>query len=163
MDKSILLKKGGAMNQNTIKIRLMNDNDFDDVIRIDEKILTVSRPEYYKLKFELLFKSGEYLPTSLVAEDENGRLVGFIMGELYIGEFGISREGASIDTIGVDPDFRRKGIGKKLMNEFVDHLKQLGVQKINTLVGKEDTRLMNYFNANQFSPSRAVINLERSI
>lgn len=151
------------MNQPLINIRLMNDGDFEDVVRIDQKILNVSRLEYYTLKFELLFKSGEYLPTSLVAENENKKIVGFIMGELYIGEFGISREGASIDTIGVDPDFRRQGIGKKLMNEFVDHLKQLGVQKINTLVGKEDTRLMNYFNANLFCPSKAVINLERSI
>ncbi len=151
------------MNQPFIKIRLMHEKDFDDVVRIDKKILGVSRLEYYKLKFELLFKSGEYLPTSLVAEDENGTLIGFIMGELYIGEFGISREGASIDTVGVDPDCRRQGIDKKLTTEFVDHLKQLGVQKINTLVEKEDARLMNYFNANRFSPSKAVINLERSI
>jgi ribosomal protein S18 acetylase RimI-like enzyme len=141
----------------------MSEEDFDDVVRIDQKILGVSRLEYYKLKFELLFKSGEYLPTSLVAEDKNGTLVGFIMGELYIGEFGISREGASIDTVGVAPDCRRQGIGKRLMTEFVEHLKQLGVQKINTLVEKEDTRLMNYFNANLFSPSKAVINLERNI
>src|SRR3989339_214725 len=151
------------MNQPFIRIRLMHEEDFDDVVRIDQKILGISRLEYYKLKFELLFKSGEYLPTSLVAEDKNGILVGFIMGELYIGEFGISREGASIDTVGVDPDCRRQGIGKRLMTEFVAHLKQLGVQKINTLVEKEDTRLMNYFNANLFSPSKAVINLERSI
>lgn len=151
------------MNQPFIRIRLMHEKDFDDVVRIDQKILGISRLEYYKLKFELLFKSGEYLPTSLVAEDKNGTLVGFIMGELYIGEFGISREGASIDTVGVDPDCRRQGIGKRLMTEFVEHLKQLGVQKINTLVEKEDTRLMNYFNANLFSPSKAVINLERSI
>ncbi|OGQ92878.1 MAG: hypothetical protein A3J85_03260 [Desulfobacula sp. RIFOXYA12_FULL_46_16] len=151
------------MNQPFIRIRLMHEEDFDDVVRIDQKILGISRLEYYKLKFELLFKSGEYLPTSLVAEDKNGTLVGFIMGELYIGEFGISREGASIDTVGVDPDCRRQGIGKRLMTEFVEHLKQLGVQKINTLVEKEDTRLMNYFNANLFTPSKAVINLERSI
>ncbi len=151
------------MNQTAINIRLMNAGDFDEVVRIDQKVLNVSRLDYYTLKFELLFKSGEYLPTSLVAEDENKNLLGFIMGELYIGEFGISREGASIDTIGVDPDFRGRGIGKKLMNEFVDHLKQLGVRKINTLVGKQDTRLMKYFKANQFSPSQAVINLERSI
>ncbi|MFA5904015.1 MAG: N-acetyltransferase, partial [Desulfobacula sp.] len=111
------------MNHPRITIRLMNERDFDDVIRIDQKILNVSRLDYYTLKFELLFKSGEYLPTSLVAEDENKNLVGFIMGELYIGEFGISREGASIDTVGVDPDFQRQGIGKKLMNEFLDHLK----------------------------------------
>ncbi|MCM2287020.1 MAG: GNAT family N-acetyltransferase [Desulfobacula sp.] len=151
------------MNQPFIRIRLMSEEDFDDVVRIDQKILGVSRLEYYKLKFELLFKSGEYLPTSLVAEDKDGNLVGFIMGELYIGEFGISREGASIDTVGVNPDCRRQGIGKRLMTEFVEHLKQLGVQKINTLVEKEDARLMNYFNANLFSPSKAVINLERSI
>ena len=151
------------MNPTAIKIRLMNDEDFDDVVRIDKKILNVSRLDYYTLKFELLFKSGEYLPTSLVAEDENKILVGFIMGELYIGEFGISREGASIDTLGVDPAYQRRGIGKKLMNEFIDHLKQLGVQKINTLVGKEDTRLINFFSANLFCPSKSVINLERSI
>jgi ribosomal protein S18 acetylase RimI-like enzyme len=151
------------MNQPFIRIRLMSEKDFDDVVWIDQKILGVSRLEYYKLKFELLFKSGEYLPTSLVAEDKDGNLVGFIMGELYIGEFGISREGASIDTVGVNPDCRRQGIGKRLMTEFVEHLKQLGVQKINTLVEKEDARLMNYFNANLFSPSKAVINLERSI
>lgn len=151
------------MNHPRFTIRLMNERDFDDVVRIDQKILNVSRLDYYTLKFELLFKSGEYLPTSLVAEDENKNLVGFIMGELYIGEFGISREGASIDTVGVDPDFQRQGIGKKLMNEFLDHLKQLGVQKINTLVGTEDIRLMNYFKTSLFSPSKAVINLERSI
>jgi len=151
------------MNQSFIKVRLMRETDFDDVVRLDQKILNMNRLDYYKLKFELLFKSGEFLPTSLVAEDENKTLIGFIMGELYIGEFGISREGASIDTVGVDPEYRRQGIGKRLMTEFLDHLKQLGVQKINTLVEKEDTRLMNYFHANLFNPSKAVINLERNL
>ncbi|MBI5590851.1 MAG: hypothetical protein HY881_10250 [Deltaproteobacteria bacterium] len=41
------------------------------------------------MKFERLFKSKEYLPTSLVAEEENGKVAGFVMGELYMGEFGI--------------------------------------------------------------------------
>ncbi len=151
------------MKTSSIHIRLMNDKDLNDVIRLDQKILSVSRKEYYESKFELLFKSGEFLPTSLVAEDENKTLVGFIMGMLYIGEFGISREGATIDTVGVDPDARRQGVGRMLMNEFVDHLRQLGVQRINTLVDKDDKVLMQYFNANRFSPSKAVINLERTI
>ncbi len=151
------------MDKNTIKIRLMEDEDFNAVVRIDEQVLKVSRPEYYEQKFERLFKSGEYLPTSLVAQDENQTIVGFIMGELYIGEYGISREGAAIDTVGVDPHYQRRGIGEKLMNEFLDHLKQLGVKKVNTLVDKNDTRMMLYFDSNNFSPSKAVINLERSI
>jgi ribosomal protein S18 acetylase RimI-like enzyme len=151
------------MNKDTIKVRLMEEKDFQDVVRIDEKVLKISRLEYYEQKFELFFKSGEYLPTSFVAQNENETIVGFIMGKLYIGEYGISEEGAAVDAVGVDPDYQRRGIGEKLMEEFVYHLRQLGVKKINTLVDKNDTRMMLYFGANQFSPSKAVINLERSI
>lgn len=151
------------MDENTIKIRLMNFDDFDAVVKIDEKVLGNSRQEYYKLRFERLFDTGEYLPTSLVAENKQGIVIGFIIGELYIGEYGISQEGARIDTVGVDPDYRCQGIGKKLMNDFIDHLRNLNVQKINTLVDIKDTRLGHYFTANQFSPSKTVINLERNI
>ncbi|RLC24428.1 MAG: N-acetyltransferase [Deltaproteobacteria bacterium] len=151
------------MNEDSIKIRLMCDDDFDAVVMIDEKVLKAPRPEYYKLRFERLFETGEYLPTSLVAENETGMVIGFIMGELYIGEYGISQEGSTVDTVGVDPDYRCQGIGERLMNEFVDHLRDLGVQKINTLVDKRDTQLVQYFSTNRFSPSKTVINLERSI
>ena len=150
------------MNKNAIKIRLMKVDDFADVVRIDGKILNGSRPEYYRLKFEKLVQSKDYLPTSLVAEEKDGTLVGFVMGELYIGEYGISQEKATLDSIGVDPNYQHKGIGKHLLNEFMDHLRALGVQKINTLVDWNDSKLMHFFSANHFSPSQT-INLERSL
>ena len=149
------------MKESKIKIRLMKAEDFDAVVGIDEKVLKAARPEYYELKFDKLFKSKDYLPTSLVAE-EDGSVVGFVMGELYMGEYGISQERATLDTIGVDPDGQHKGIGKQLINEFMDHLKSLGVQKINTLVDLNDAKLIHFFNANQFSPSNTM-NLERSL
>ena len=150
------------MNKSTIKIRLMKTEDFDAVVGIDTKVLKASRPEYYEMKFEKLFQSRDFLPTSLVAEAENGTVVGFVMGELFIGEYGISREQATLDTIGIDPDYRHQGIGEQLINEFVDHLRRLGVQKINTLVDSKDPKLTRFFGANQFSPSKT-INLERSL
>ncbi len=150
------------MNKSTIKMRLMKAEDFDDVVRIDGKILHASRPEYYRLKFEKLVQSKDYLPTSLVAEEENGTVVGFVMGELYIGEYGISQEKGTLDTIGVDPDYQHKGIGERLINEFMDHLRTLGVQKINTLVDWNDSKLIHFFSANHFNPSKT-INLERSL
>lgn len=149
------------MNKNTIKIRLMQANDFVAVTRIDEKVLKASRPEYYKLKFEDLVQSTDRLPTSLVAEEEDGTVVGFVMGELFIGQYGISRE-ATLDTIGVDPDYQYKGIGKQLLKEFMDHLKALGARKICTLVDSNDSRMMHFFTANQFGPSKTV-NLERNL
>jgi ribosomal protein S18 acetylase RimI-like enzyme len=141
----------------------MKADDFDAVVGIDEKVLKASRPEYYEMKFEKLFKSKDYLPASLVAEEKDGTLVGFVMGELYMGEYGIFQEKASLDTIGVDPDYQHKGIGEQLINEFLDHLRALGVQKINTLVDRNDSKLMHFFNTNQFSPSKTIINLERSL
>ena len=150
------------MNASTIRIRLMKADDFDAVVGIDEKVLKASRPEYYKLKFEKLFQSKDYLLASLVAEEKDGTVVGFVMGEIYIGEYGISKEKATLDTIGVDPDCQHKGIGKQLIDEFMDHLRTLGVQKINTLVDWNDSKLIHFFSANQFSPSKT-INLERSL
>jgi hypothetical protein len=40
----------------------------------------------------------------LPTEEEDGTVVGFVMGELYIGEYGIFQEEAALDTIGVDPN-----------------------------------------------------------
>jgi hypothetical protein len=45
------------MNENTIKIRFMQADDFDAVAEIDRKVLSASRTEYYELKFEKLFNS----------------------------------------------------------------------------------------------------------
>jgi ribosomal protein S18 acetylase RimI-like enzyme len=140
----------------------MKPDDFDAVVAIDEKVLKAPRPEYYERKFEKLFESRDYIPGSLVAEHEDGRVVGFVMGEIYLGEYGIFQEEATLDTIGVDPDCQHRGVGKQLIDEFIDHLRDVGVKKVHTLVGLDDTQLISFFNANRFSPSKT-INLERAL
>jgi len=150
------------MNENTINIRLMEADDFDAVVAIDEKVLKVSRPEYYEIKFDKYFKTSNFVPVSFVAVAKDGMVAGFIMGEIYIGEFGISQEGATLDTIGVDPDYQQQGIGEKLINEFAKHLRSLSVEKLHTLVDSNDDKLIHFFKENHFSPSK-IINLERSL
>ncbi len=150
------------MSKSAVEIRLMEADDFDAVVKIDEKVLNSSRSEYYKMKFERLFESQEYIPTSLVAEKKDGTVIGFVMGQLYLGEFGIFKEEASLDTIGVDPDYQHEGIGEKLVSEFMDHLKELGVRKVNTLVDRNESKLIKFFKSNEFGPSNTV-NLERKL
>lgn len=150
------------MNEDTVNIRLMKADDYYAVIAIDKKVIGIPRTEYYTMKFERLFKSREYLPTSLVAEAKDGAVIGFIMGELYMGEFGIFQEQATLDTIGVDPSWRKKGVGAQLIHEYMVHLKSLGVQKVNTLVDPKDTQMTHFFRANQFITS-PTINLERCL
>jgi predicted N-acetyltransferase YhbS len=104
----------------------------------------------------------DYLPASFVAETEDGTVVGYIMGELYMGQYGIFQEKATLDTISVDPSYQKKGIGKKLIDEFLQHLKKASVQKVNALISWNNPQLMLFFGANQFTPSKT-INLERSL
>ena len=150
------------MSAGTIKIRLMKAEDFNAVVGIDERVLKAPRPEYYEMKFEKLFRTRDYVPASLVAEDKDGAVVGFVMGEIYMGQYGIFQEAATLDTIGVDPAYQHQGIGEQLLTEYIDHLRKLGVKKINTLVDWNDSRLIHFFSANRFSPSKT-INLERGL
>ncbi|BEQ13482.1 GNAT family N-acetyltransferase [Desulfoferula mesophila] len=150
------------MQQDALSIRLMRAEDFDAVVEIDRKIMRTARPEYYQLKFDKLFKSKDYVPASLVAENADGTVAGFVMGELYLGEYGILQEEATLDTIGVDPDFQQQGVGERLMREFMEHMKSLGVEKVHTLVRWNDSGLLHFFSANGFGPSQT-INLERSV
>lgn len=150
------------MSATPVKVRLMFPDDFEAVVGIDAKILGAPRPEYYRVKFAKIVESSDSLPISLVAEQEDGKVVGFVMGELYMGEYGIFEDQATIDTIGVDPNCHHGGIGRQLIDEFVDHVKRIGVRKISTLVSLDDRNLTKFFGANQFSPSQS-INLERTL
>ncbi|MCL4368013.1 MAG: GNAT family N-acetyltransferase [Actinobacteria bacterium] len=150
------------MSESTISIRLMKAEDFDAVVDVDKKVLNAPRPEYYEVKFEKLFRSEYYLPVSFVAENQDGKLVGFVMGEVYLGQYGISQEEATLDTIGVDPSCQHMGIGEQLISEFMEHLRRVGVKRVNTLVGWNDDKLIHFFSANHFSPSKT-INLERTL
>ncbi|MBU2602558.1 MAG: GNAT family N-acetyltransferase [Actinobacteria bacterium] len=145
-----------------MRTRLMKADDFEAVVGIDTKVLGSSRPDYYEMRFEKLFGSRYYLPVSLVTEKEDGTVVGFVMGEIYMGQYGIFQEEATLDTIGVDPDYQKLGIGENLINEFVEHLRTLGVRRIHTLVGLDEPKLMRFFSANQFGPS-STIALERNL
>ena len=150
------------MNQNTVKVRLMQASDFDAIVAIDKKVLKTARTEYYEMKFEKLFKSPDDIPASLVAVKEDGTVVGFVMGEIFMGEYGIYHKEATLDTIGVDPDLQQKGLGKLLINEFTDHLEKLGVKKLNTLVSLDDSQMMRFFKSNKFDPSRTIY-MERNL
>lgn len=142
-------------------IRLMKEDDLEAIVGIDTKVGGAERREYYEGKLSLMLDSIGSIATSLVAVHD-GQVVGFVMGKVYRGEFGIPEKKASLDTIGVDPDFGGQGIGSKLLQEFESHAKKAGVENIQTLVDWENKSLMKFFNNSGFGPSRT-LNLEKDV
>ena len=64
---------------------------------------------------------------SLGAEMD-GHLVGFLMARLYYGEFGVADPVAILDTISVDPERPREGIGRALLEQFKTNLRGVGIE-----------------------------------
>ena len=142
-------------------IRVMREEDMDAIVDIDARVLGLRRPVYYERKCALALDDARQLVTSLVAEQDD-QVIGFIMGNVYLGEFGIPETTASLDTIGVHPDYQGQGLAIELMKEFVTNLKKAGVERIYTLVSWNDWDLLRFFEKSDFVPAK-MLNLELQI
>jgi ribosomal protein S18 acetylase RimI-like enzyme len=150
-----------AIQHNPPDIRPIRPGDIDAIIDIDSKHTGHARPEYLRKKLDEALDTSHGLVSSMVAEVD-GKLVGFIMGKVFMGEFGIPETTATIDTIGIDPDHTGRGVAKDLLDAFLMHLFAAGVESVQTLVSWDDWALLKFFGSNEFTPSKT-INLERKI
>jgi len=141
-------------NRAQIEIRPMKEGDLEAITAIDMMYFGMSRPDYYREKLSAATR-GAGINTSLVAEAD-GRLVGFIMGQLYTGEFGIPETTANLDTIGVHPMAGGKGVAKKLIEQFSDQMEKLGVTTIHTVVDWNNKNLLIFFHRAGFVPSKRI-------
>ena len=146
------------MPLNEPNMRLMKRDDLDVVVAIDALVSKQQRHEYYERKIESVITNPHNINTSLVAEVD-GKVVGFIMGDVYFGEFGIPETSATIDTIGVHPDYQNRGVAHDLMDQFLTNMRAVGVKQIYTLVNWYDFSLEHFFANHKFQPSKR-INLE---
>ena len=139
-----------------VEIRVMRGSDLGPVTEIDYRVFGQRRPDYYERKIaEVLNEESGRLVTSLVAE-VGSKVAGFVMGSVYLGEFGIPESIAYIDTIGVDPDFQRQGVAGYLLDEFKTTAEKAGATKVHTLVNWADTDLLGFFASRGFGASNTL-------
>jgi ribosomal protein S18 acetylase RimI-like enzyme len=143
-----------------LNIRPLTIGDLDAIIEIDRKVLGKARREYWREKIEL---PNHRYPMSCLGAELEGKVIGFIVGEVSGWEFGIPDTIGWISTIGVDPDYQHKGIARKLSQEFVKNLKAIGVNIVYTLVSWNDWDLLKFFHAMGFARGGDMINLELKI
>ena len=146
---------------NRMNIRPLTLKDLDAIVEIDRKVLGKSRQDFWKKRMELI-NTTQYPHSCLVAEVE-GKVIGFILGEVSGWEFGVPDTIGWINTIGVDPTFQHQGVAKRLGEEFVQNVKAIGVSVVYTLVNWNDWDLLKFFRAMGFARGGDMINLELKI
>ena len=144
-----------------MNIRPLTHKDLDAIIEIERKVLGIPRQEFWQKRMELI-QTTRYPLSSLVAELE-GKVVGFILGEVSGWEFGVPDTIGWISTIGVDPVYQHQGVAKKLGEEFIKNMKAVSVNMVYTLVNWNDWDLLKFFRAMGFTRGGDMINLELKI
>lgn len=139
-------------------MRVLKREDLEAIVAIDEMATKQNRRPYYERKIAAITDPGRSVNASIVCE-VHGKVVGFVMGDVFFGEFGIPETTATIDTLGVHPDLRDRGVASEMLDQFMMNMKAAGVNKVYTLVNWDDFALEKFFSRNRFVPSKR-INLE---
>jgi ribosomal protein S18 acetylase RimI-like enzyme len=131
-----------------IYVRHLEQRDLRPIIDIEERVTGVARPKYWEQRIEM---SEAIRPhwTSLVAEFDN-RFVGFLFGRAGELEFGLPGTVAWIETIGVDPAYRHRGIARELIEQFISSAEDHGIKTIFTLVTSGQTEMQQFFSRQGF-------------
>lgn len=144
-----------APARDRVRVRSMAAGDLAAVLRIDRHATGAAREAYVRAKVaEALDPAG--VRVSLVAEAD-GAPMGFVMAKVEFGEFGRTEPVAVIDTLGVDPDFRRAGVASALLSQLVVNLRGLGLDAVETEVAREQFDLLGFFYRRGFAPAQRLV------
>lgn len=142
----------GPLARDRIPVRSMAAGDLRALVAIDRRITGHERVKYFERKLADAL-TGSDVCVSLVAELDDVP-VGFVMARVDFGEFGRVETTAVLDTIGVDPDYQNKGVGRALISQLLVNLGTLRVEKVRTEVDWNDRELLSYLDRSGFRPSQ---------
>ena len=141
----------GLLGTDQILVRSLEEADLEALIEIDAAGSDRRRPMYFERMVERAVQKADF-QASLVAEMD-GRQVGFALATLYYGEYGLAEPSASIDAIGVLPEYRGRRVGRALMRQLLLNLAALRIERVRTEVQWNDFDLLAFFERCGFLPS----------
>jgi ribosomal protein S18 acetylase RimI-like enzyme len=133
-----------------IRIRHLDEMDISDIVAIDEAISGRYRPEVWERQISYYLRRAP--EASLVAEVD-GKVAGFMLGEVRSGEFGLEEPTGWIEVLGVDPEQRGKALGRKMAEAIVEYFKSQGAHSVRTLVDEERDDIRSFFSSLGFEAS----------
>jgi ribosomal protein S18 acetylase RimI-like enzyme len=149
-----------------ITTKLLGTEDLEDILRIADKIERVNNSEKSErmasLKETAVYQLQHGDPLLNLGAEIDGKLVGFIFGEIKIWEFGRGETTGWIKVLGVDREYQGMGVGHKLGETLLSHFQKKNVKKVRTLVDWYEGDLISYFKSLGFN-MLSMLPLEKEI
>src|SRR5438132_13010298 len=92
-----------------VRVRPMTELDIEGICRIDERITGKYRPEVWEQRAAYYIRRD---PDSSQVAELDGRVVGFMLGEVRGGEFGLEEPQGVVEVVGVGPSGPEQGVGR---------------------------------------------------
>lgn len=142
----------GPLARDRIPVRAMKEGDRAAIVAIDRAVSGENRAAFLTRAIEEALEASD-MRVSLVAEID-GAAVGFVLARVDFGEFGRVEPTAVLDTIGVDPDYGHRGVGKALLSQLLINLGSLRVERLRTELAWNEHDLLAFFDRCGFRPSQ---------
>jgi ribosomal protein S18 acetylase RimI-like enzyme len=132
------------------RIRPLDELDIGAIVRIDERISGAYRPDIWERRVGFYLRRD---PGGSQVAEADGKVVGFMLGDLRAGEFGLEESSGWIERFGIDPDYRGQDLGRRMFAAMVEHFRAGGARSVRTLVDRSDTGLVGFLHALGLAPS----------
>lgn len=143
-----------------VEIRSVRRADLVQVIAIDATVTGLAKRNYWQQVFRRYGGTSPGAREFLVAI-RDGRVAGFIIGEVRDWEFG-SPPCGWVFAIDVAPDARLAGVGTRLLKAIAAKFRRRGVRKLRTLLARDNTLILSFFRS-QGMMAGALVSLEMDV
>ncbi|RPH65623.1 MAG: GNAT family N-acetyltransferase [Burkholderiales bacterium] len=126
-----------------VVVRPVRRADLDQVIEIDASVTGVEKRSYW-LSILRRYGDVERPERQFLVAETNGRVVGFVIGEVRDWEFGAPPCGW-VFAIDVAPEFRLGGIATRLLRALCVAFRRSGVRKLRTILARDNTLILSFF------------------
>jgi ribosomal protein S18 acetylase RimI-like enzyme len=129
-------------------IRALSELDLSDIARIAEKTRGAYQPDLWEGRVTYYLRRD---PEGSVVAEDGGRVVGFMLGDVRSGDFGLEEPSGWIEVIGIDPDHAGRGVGRALGEAMLDRYRERGVRQVRTMVDRSMPDVEGFFRALGFA------------
>jgi ribosomal protein S18 acetylase RimI-like enzyme len=127
----------------SIDVRPVRRGDLEQIIAIDATVTGLEKRGYWRSVYRR-YGDAEKAGRKFLVADVDGRVVGFVIGEVRDWEFG-SPPCGWVFAIDVRPDARLSGIGARLLKALCASFRRAGVRKLRTMLARDNTLILSFF------------------
>lgn len=146
-----------------ISTRSLTIDDLDELVAVAERIPGIQDEGDDLTSFRRELRAHLDGPNDFcVGAEADGALVGFVVGDRSSWEFGSSIEVGWIRILGVLPDYQGKGIGRRLFDEMFQRFRDVGIERVRTIIGWDQSDVLPFFHDLGFDMQESTV-LEKDI